>query len=69
MHALNFYLPHNYLMQYKGLMEPNHGSDPGSMETIAEEVDGGFIINGSKTWISNAPVAYVFLWFVGVLRT
>jgi glutaryl-CoA dehydrogenase len=29
------------------------------METTAEEVDGGFIINGSKTWISNAPVAYV----------
>ncbi|KAF5393205.1 hypothetical protein D9757_000511 [Collybiopsis confluens] len=42
-----------------GLTEPNHGSDPGSMETTAEEVDGGFIINGSKTWISNAPVADV----------
>ncbi|KAJ3839612.1 glutaryl-CoA dehydrogenase [Lentinula raphanica] len=40
-----------------GLTEPNHGSDPASMETTAEEVDGGFIINGSKTWISNAPVA------------
>ncbi|KIK67513.1 hypothetical protein GYMLUDRAFT_238791 [Collybiopsis luxurians FD-317 M1] len=38
-----------------GLTEPNHGSDPGSMETTAEEVDGGFVINGSKTWISNAP--------------
>ncbi|KAL1736397.1 acyl-CoA dehydrogenase/oxidase [Schizophyllum commune] len=44
-----------------GLTEPNHGSDPGSMETTAEEVDGGFILNGSKTWISNAPVADVFI--------
>ncbi|KAE9411610.1 acyl-CoA dehydrogenase NM domain-like protein [Gymnopus androsaceus JB14] len=42
-----------------GLTEPNHGSDPAGMETTAEEVDGGFIINGSKTWISNAPVADV----------
>lgn len=41
----------------QGLTEPNHGSDPAGMETTAEEVDGGFIINGSKTWISNAPVA------------
>ncbi|KAI5827481.1 acyl-CoA dehydrogenase NM domain-like protein [Schizophyllum commune Tattone D] len=44
-----------------GLTEPNHGSDPGSMETTAEEVDGGFVLNGSKTWISNAPVADVFI--------
>ncbi|KAF8070729.1 glutaryl-CoA dehydrogenase [Lyophyllum atratum] len=44
-----------------GLTEPNHGSDPAGMETTAEEVDGGFIINGSKTWISNAPVADVFV--------
>ncbi|KAH6913917.1 acyl-CoA dehydrogenase domain-containing protein [Coprinopsis sp. MPI-PUGE-AT-0042] len=44
-----------------GLTEPNHGSDPGGMETTAEEVDGGFIINGSKTWITNAPVADVFV--------
>ncbi|PBK81953.1 glutaryl-CoA dehydrogenase [Armillaria gallica] len=44
-----------------GLTEPNHGSDPANMETTAEEVDGGFIINGSKTWISNAPVADVFI--------
>lgn len=44
-----------------GLTEPNHGSDPAGMETTAEEVDGGFIINGSKTWISNAPVADVFI--------
>nr|GAT57864.1 glutaryl-CoA dehydrogenase [Mycena chlorophos] len=44
-----------------GLTEPNHGSDPAAMETTAEEVDGGFILNGSKTWISNAPVADVFV--------
>ncbi|KAJ7772108.1 acyl-CoA dehydrogenase NM domain-like protein [Mycena maculata] len=44
-----------------GLTEPNHGSDPAGMETTAEEVDGGFVLNGSKTWISNAPVADVFV--------
>jgi len=44
-----------------GLTEPNHGSDPAGMETTAEEVEGGFILNGSKTWISNAPVADVFI--------
>ncbi|KAJ7935093.1 acyl-CoA dehydrogenase domain-containing protein [Mycena leptocephala] len=44
-----------------GLTEPNHGSDPAGMETTAEETDGGFIVNGSKTWISNAPVADVFV--------
>ncbi|KAJ7668661.1 glutaryl-CoA dehydrogenase [Mycena polygramma] len=44
-----------------GLTEPNHGSDPAGMETTAEETDGGFILNGSKTWISNAPVADLFV--------
>ncbi|OCH93468.1 acyl-CoA dehydrogenase NM domain-like protein [Obba rivulosa] len=44
-----------------GLTEPNHGSDPASMETVAEEVDGGFILNGAKTWISSAPVADLFV--------
>ncbi|KAF5348649.1 hypothetical protein D9758_006769 [Tetrapyrgos nigripes] len=44
-----------------GLTEPNHGSDPASMKTTAEDVDGGFIINGSKTWITNSPVADVFV--------
>ncbi|KAF9047431.1 acyl-CoA dehydrogenase domain-containing protein [Panaeolus papilionaceus] len=44
-----------------GLTEPNHGSDPGGMETTAEEVDGGFVLNGSKTWITNAPVADIFV--------
>ncbi|KAM5545053.1 hypothetical protein V8D89_001164 [Ganoderma adspersum] len=44
-----------------GLTEPNHGSDPAGMETTATEVDGGYILNGSKTWISNAPVADLFV--------
>ncbi|THH05186.1 hypothetical protein EW145_g4986 [Phellinidium pouzarii] len=44
-----------------GLTEPNHGSDPSGMETTAEETDGGFILNGSKAWISNAPVADIFV--------
>ncbi|KAJ7072687.1 acyl-CoA dehydrogenase NM domain-like protein [Mycena amicta] len=44
-----------------GLTEPNHGSDPAGMETTAEEVDGGYVLNGSKTWISNAPVADLFV--------
>src|SRR3954471_18616309 len=42
-----------------GLTEPDHGSDPGSMATRAEKVSGGYKLNGSKTWISNAPVADV----------
>ncbi|TBU37567.1 acyl-CoA dehydrogenase/oxidase [Dichomitus squalens] len=44
-----------------GLTEPNHGSDPAGMETTATEVDGGYVINGAKTWISNAPVADIFV--------
>jgi len=40
-----------------GLTEPDHGSDPGSMVTRAEKVEGGYRLNGAKTWISNAPVA------------
>lgn len=48
---------------FKGLTEPNHGSDPAGMETTAEETDGGFILMGSKTWITNAPVAYVTVFF------
>jgi glutaryl-CoA dehydrogenase len=42
-----------------GLTEPDHGSDPGSMATRAEKVADGYRLNGSKTWISNAPVADV----------
>ncbi|HQT88654.1 MAG TPA: acyl-CoA dehydrogenase [Acidiphilium sp.] len=40
-----------------GLTEPDAGSDPGSMRTKATPVDGGYVLNGSKTWISNAPIA------------
>jgi glutaryl-CoA dehydrogenase len=40
-----------------GLTEPDAGSDPASMRTRAKKVDGGFILNGSKTWITNSPIA------------
>jgi glutaryl-CoA dehydrogenase len=54
-----------------GITEPNHGSDPGSMETRAEKRDGVYILNGTKTWITNAPVADVFIIWAkcdGVIR-
>jgi glutaryl-CoA dehydrogenase len=44
-----------------GLTEPNHGSDPGSMVTRARESSGGFRLTGSKTWITNSPMADVFV--------
>ncbi len=44
-----------------GLTEPDAGSDPASMRTRAKTVDGGYIINGSKTWITNSPIADVFV--------
>ncbi|MEP7275800.1 MAG: acyl-CoA dehydrogenase family protein, partial [Betaproteobacteria bacterium] len=44
-----------------GLTEPNHGSDPGAMETRARSVDGGFRVSGAKMWISNSPIADVFV--------
>ncbi len=44
-----------------GLTEPNHGSDPGGMETRAKKVDGGYSLTGSKMWISNSPIADVFV--------
>ena len=44
-----------------GLTEPNHGSDPGSMASRAKKVDGGYSLTGTKTWISNAPIADVFI--------
>ncbi len=44
-----------------GLTEPDAGSDPGSMKTRAEKVPGGYRLNGAKTWISNAPIADVFV--------
>ncbi len=44
-----------------GLTEPNHGSDPASMLTRATKVDGGYTLRGSKMWISNSPIADVFV--------
>ena len=44
-----------------GLTEPNHGSDPGSMETRAKKVDDGWILHGTKMWITNSPIADVFI--------
>ncbi|MBO9467869.1 acyl-CoA dehydrogenase [Tropicibacter sp. R15_0] len=44
-----------------GLTEPDAGSDPGSMKTTAKKVDGGYVLNGTKMWISNAPIADVFV--------
>jgi glutaryl-CoA dehydrogenase len=44
-----------------GLTEPNHGSDPASMITRAKPVDGGYQLNGAKMWITNAPIADVFI--------
>lgn len=44
-----------------GLTEPNHGSDPAGMETRAKTVDGGYLLKGSKMWITNSPVADVFI--------
>ena len=44
-----------------GLTEPDHGSDPGSMVTRARKVAGGYSLNGAKMWISNSPIADVFV--------
>ncbi len=44
-----------------GLTEPNHGSDPGSMDTRAREAPGGYLLTGAKTWITNSPIADVFV--------
>ncbi|MFN5099088.1 MAG: acyl-CoA dehydrogenase [Burkholderiaceae bacterium] len=44
-----------------GLTEPDHGSDPGSMITRAKKVDGGYSLTGSKMWITNSPIADVFV--------
>ncbi|TAH37641.1 MAG: acyl-CoA dehydrogenase [Alphaproteobacteria bacterium] len=44
-----------------GLTEPNHGSDPGSMITRADKVDGGYLLTGAKMWITNSPIADVFI--------
>jgi glutaryl-CoA dehydrogenase len=44
-----------------GLTEPNHGSDPGSMITRAKKVAGGYALSGNKMWITNSPIADVFV--------
>jgi len=44
-----------------GLTEPDHGSDPGGMLTRAKPVDGGYLVSGSKNWITNSPIADVFV--------
>jgi glutaryl-CoA dehydrogenase len=44
-----------------GLTEPDHGSDPGGMKTRARAVDGGYRLSGNKTWITNSPIADVFV--------
>ena len=60
----NRFLPKLASGEYIGafcLTEPNHGSDPGSMETKAVETKGGYILNGSKTWITNSPIADILI--------
>lgn len=60
----NKYLPKLATGEYIGafgLTEPNHGSNPSGMETVAKPVDGGFILNGAKSWITHSPVADVFV--------
>jgi glutaryl-CoA dehydrogenase len=44
-----------------GLTEPDAGSDPAGMKTRARRIDGGYVLSGTKTWISNAPIADVFV--------
>ncbi|GLQ37454.1 glutaryl-CoA dehydrogenase [Rhizobium albus] len=44
-----------------GLTEPDAGSDPGGMKTRAKKIDGGYLLSGSKMWISNSPIADVFV--------
>ncbi|MFQ5466990.1 MAG: acyl-CoA dehydrogenase [Kiloniellaceae bacterium] len=44
-----------------GLTEPDAGSDPGAMTTRARAADGGYVLSGVKTWITNAPIAHVFI--------
>lgn len=54
-----------------GLTEPDHGSDPGGMKTRAEKADGGYVLTGNKMWISNSPIADVFVVWAkldGVIR-
>ena len=58
------YLPKLATGEYAGcfgLTEPDAGSDPGGMKTRADKIDGGYRLTGSKMWISNSPVADVFV--------
>ena len=71
----DFYLPQmakGDLIGCFGLTESDAGSDPASMKTNAKEKDGGYILNGSKTWITNSPIADVLVIWAkdeqGVLR-
>ena len=71
----NFYLPEmakGNLIGCFGLTEPGAGSDPSSMKTNAKNSSNGFILNGSKTWITNSPIADVLIIWAkdeqGVLR-
>ena len=60
----DFYLPQmakGELIGCFGLTEPDAGSDPGSMKTNAVEKDDGYVLNGSKTWITNSPIADVLI--------
>jgi glutaryl-CoA dehydrogenase len=51
-----------------GLTEPNHGSDPAGMLTRARPVDGGYLLKGSKMWITNSPIADVFVVWAKLAR-
>ena len=69
------YLPKmasGFLIGCFGLTEPDAGSDPASMKTNAKQVEGGYILNGSKTWITNSPIADVLIIWAkdeeGILR-
>ena len=58
------YLPHLATGEWVGcfgLTEPDHGSDPGSMGTRAKSCNGGFLLSGAKNWITNSPIADVFI--------
>ena len=60
----NTYLPalaQAHLIGCFGLTEPDHGSDPGSMTTTARKSGGDWILNGAKTWITNSPLADIFI--------
>ena len=71
----NKYLPEmakGNLIGCFGLTEPDAGSDPSSMKTKAKNIEGGFILNGSKTWITNSPIADILVIWAkdddGILR-